>query len=77
MLIPYQSLDSETLHNLVESFLLREETDYGEAEVSLETKSQAMLKQIKKGEIVILYSELSESVTFIDKQQFNAQMQEK
>jgi uncharacterized protein YheU (UPF0270 family) len=73
MLIPYQSLDNETLHNLIESFVLREGTDYGEDEVSLNTKSQKVLEQIKKGEVLILYSEHSESVTLISKQQFDAQ----
>lgn len=73
MLIPYQSLDNETLYNLIESFVLREGTDYGEDEVSLNTKSQKVLEQIKKGEVLILYSEHSESVTLISKQQFDAQ----
>ncbi|PKG40554.1 YheU family protein [Psychromonas sp. Urea-02u-13] len=73
MLIPYQSLDNETLHNLIESFILREGTDYGEAEISLNEKSQKVRLQIESGAVLILYSELSESVTLIAKEQFNAQ----
>ena len=73
MLIPYQSLDKETLYNLVESFILREGTDYGEMEISLKDKSNKVMLQIKNGEVLILYSELSESVTLITKQQFNNQ----
>lgn len=73
MLIPYQSLDSETLSNMIESFILREGTDYGEAEISLSEKSQKVLQQIKSGDVLILYSDLSESITLIPKQQFNAQ----
>jgi uncharacterized protein YheU (UPF0270 family) len=76
MLSPYQSIDNETLYNLVESFILREGTDYGELEVSLDEKSQKVMLQIKSGEVLILYSELSESVTLITKQQFNAQLNE-
>ena len=76
MLIPYQSLDSETLHNLIESFVLREGTDYGEAEISLESKSQKVLELIKNGEVLILYSDHTESVTLINKQQFDAQTQQ-
>jgi len=74
MLIPYQSLDSETLNNLIESFILREGTDYGEAEISLTDKSQKVLQQVKEGNVLILYSELEESVTLIHKQQFNEQL---
>lgn len=75
MLIPYQSLDSETLYSLIESFILREGTDYGEAEISLESKSQKIIEQVKNGDVLILYSEHTESVTLINKQQFDAQTQ--
>lgn len=76
MLIPYQSLDNETLHNLIESFILREGTDYGEVEISLHQKSQILLEQIKSEKVLILFSELSQSVTFVDKQKFNAETQQ-
>lgn len=76
MLIPYQSLDNETLYNLIEAFILREGTDYGELEVSLKEKTEKVLLQIKNGDVLILYSELNESVTLITKQQFNAQIDE-
>jgi len=74
MLIPYQSLDRDTLHNLIESFILREGTDYGEDEVSLEEKSLKVHQQIENGDVLIIYSELSESVTLIHKHQFDEQV---
>ncbi|TIE66479.1 YheU family protein, partial [Legionella pneumophila] len=36
MLIPWQELSPEALENLIESFVLREGTDYGEHERTLE-----------------------------------------
>ncbi len=75
MLIPYQDLDLDTLHNLIEYFILREGTDYGEQEVSLPQKTEHVLQQLKQGTVVILYSELSESVTLIHKNQLDQQMQ--
>ncbi|MFT6985131.1 MAG: hypothetical protein ACJAT7_000938 [Psychromonas sp.] len=75
MLIPYQDLDLDTLNNLIEYFILREGTDYGEQEVSLPEKREKVLQQLKKGSVVILYSELSESVTLIHQNQLNQQMQ--
>jgi uncharacterized protein YheU (UPF0270 family) len=69
MLIPYQDLDLDTLHNLIEYFILREGTDYGEQEISLPEKSTKVMLQLKEGSVVILYSELSESVTLIHKNQ--------
>ena len=38
MLIPWQDLSPETLENLIESFVLREGTDYGEHERTLESR---------------------------------------
>lgn len=75
MLIPYQDLESDTLYNLIESFILREGTDYGEEEISLSQKTDDVLQQLKEGSVVILYSQLSESVTLIPKNQLAQQMQ--
>ena len=36
--IPYDQLNSETLNGVIEEFVTRDGTDYGEIEVSLETK---------------------------------------
>jgi len=72
MLIPYQQLDEMTLNNLIEQFILREGTDYGEVEFSLQQKTQQVHQQIKNGKIHILYSELEESVTLISDQEFRA-----
>jgi len=74
MLIPYQQLDETTLSNLIEQYILREGTDYGEIEFSLQQKTQQVLQQIKAESIYIVYSELNESVTLVSKQEFN-QMQ--
>ncbi|MGB5444671.1 MAG: YheU family protein [Psychromonas sp.] len=73
MLIRYQDLDADTLQNLIEYFILREGTDYGEEEISLAEKTEKVLQQLKHGSIVILYSELSESVTLIHKDQLTQQ----
>jgi uncharacterized protein YheU (UPF0270 family) len=68
MLIPYTSLDENTLYALVESFVLREGTDYGEYERSLEEKVAQVLEQLAQGSVVIEYSEEHESVNIIEKQ---------
>jgi uncharacterized protein YheU (UPF0270 family) len=65
MLIPYESIDTETLYRLIESFVLREGTDYGEEEVPLEEKVNQVLEQLQDGSVVIEYSEEHESVNII------------
>ncbi|STW71329.1 Uncharacterised protein family (UPF0270) [Klebsiella michiganensis] len=53
MIIPWQDLDPETLDNLIESFVLREGTDYGEHERSLTDKVADVKQQLKSGEAVL------------------------
>ena len=65
MIIPFTELADDTLVALVESFILREGTDYGDDEVSLETKSSQIIEQIKQEKILIVYSELHESCDLI------------
>lgn len=70
MLIPYEQLDETTLNNLIEQYILREGTDYGEIEFSLEEKTKQVLQQIKARSIYIIYSELNESVTLIQLEEY-------
>ncbi len=75
MLIPWQQLNSETLQRLIESYVLREGTDYGDEEVSLADKAKAVLQQIQQGQVLILYSELHESVDLLTRQQYQHLLQ--
>ena len=70
MLIPYQDISTDALDNLIDEFVLREGTEYGESDFSLSEKSMSVLRQIKAREVLILYSELNENVTLITKSQF-------
>lgn len=62
MIVPWQQIASETLDNLVKEFVLREGTDYGEAEISLQDKVEQVKAQLQSGEAVIVYSELHETI---------------
>jgi len=75
MLIPWQQLNSETLQRLIESYVLREGTDYGDEEVSLADKANTVLQQIQQGQVLILYSELHESVDLLTRQQYQHLLQ--
>lgn len=70
MIIPWQQLDATTLDNLIEYYVLREGTDYGEQEISLQDKVAQVRQQLKDGDIVLVYSELHETVNLMSKQQF-------
>ncbi|MGO1189672.1 YheU family protein [Vibrio casei] len=62
MIIPWQQIDPDTLENLIKEFILREGTDYGMQETSLETKVKQVKAQLQAGSIAIVFSELHESV---------------
>ncbi|MCW9716380.1 YheU family protein [Avibacterium sp. 21-594] len=70
MIIPWQDLEEETLINIAESFILREGTDYGEQELSLQQKTENLLTNIRQGKAVIVWSELHESIDIKDKMDF-------
>ncbi|WP_394193476.1 YheU family protein [Pseudoalteromonas atlantica] len=76
MIIPHQQLDKDTLYNLIESYVLREGTDYGEQEFSIESKVAQVHQQLKNGDAMVFFSELHESVTIISKNEFKAMQSE-
>ncbi|AFM61912.1 YheU family protein [Enterobacter cloacae] len=71
MIIPWQDLAPDTLDNLIESFVLREGTDYGEHERSLEQKVNDVKRQLKSGDVVLVWSELHETVNIMPRNAFH------
>lgn len=57
MIIPYDQLNPDTLQSLVEEFVSRDGTDYGDKEVPLAVKVEQVVSKLKSGEAVILFSE--------------------
>lgn len=76
MIIPWQDIEQETLNSLIESFVLREGTDYGEHERSLEQKVDDVRRQLKSGEVVLVWSELHETVNIMPRAQIRAGQEE-
>jgi len=60
--IPWQELSSEALEGLIDAFVLREGTDYGESAPSLASKRLAVQQQLDSGDAVIVYHPDLESV---------------
>jgi uncharacterized protein YheU (UPF0270 family) len=63
--VPYTALSAPILRAVVESFVLREGTDYGERELSLDEKVARTIAQLKRGEASIVFDPVSESVTIL------------
>jgi uncharacterized protein len=65
VVVPYTELTADLLHAVVESYVLREGTDYGEKEFSLEDKVAHVISQLKRGEARIVFDPETESVSII------------
>lgn len=70
MIIPPASLNADTLNNLMEEFITREGTDYGEHEHLLSQKLALLHPQIMSGEVLIVFDEASESVNLMLKRDY-------
>ncbi|MFZ9890043.1 MAG: YheU family protein [Myxococcota bacterium] len=58
-------LSPQALAGVIESFVLREGTDYGHEEHSLEEKVASVRAQLERGEARIAFDPVSESVTIL------------
>jgi len=71
MIIPHRMLSPEALRGVLEAFVIREGTDYGVQEVSLETKVMQVQQQLDEGTAVIVYDEETSSWTIQPKNQIS------
>ena len=65
LVIPHTELSADALRGVIESFVLREGTDYGSHEYSLDQKVAHVLRQLQRGEAQIVFDPDSESVDVI------------
>ncbi len=70
MIVPWQELQAQTLENILESFILREGTDYGAVELTLSQKKERLRRQLQAGNIVLVWSELHQSIDIKEKSLF-------
>lgn len=52
--VPWDTIDPDTLYRLVEEFVTREGTDYGQQEFDLDTKVQQILAGLKRRQWLII-----------------------
>jgi uncharacterized protein len=63
--VPHSLLSGDALRGLVESFVLREGTDYGAREFTHEQKVAQVIAQLESGEARIVFDPETESVTLL------------
>ena len=72
MIVPWQQLAADTLQNLIEEFVTRDGTDYGESEIPLTTRVEQVQRQLRSGEVVIWFDSVTESVTLMTRRDADA-----
>ena len=63
--IPHAALAPDTLRAVIESFVLREGTDYGERELTLDDKVARVMALLERGEARILFHPESTTVDIV------------
>jgi uncharacterized protein YheU (UPF0270 family) len=69
VVVPYTELSPDALKGVIESFVLREGTDYGERDVPFETKVLQVQRQLERREAEIVFDPNTESVDIVLRQQ--------
>ncbi len=63
--VPYTELSSDALRGVLESFVLREGTEYGQRDFTLEEKVAHVLRQLRRGEAQIVFDPASETIDIV------------
>jgi uncharacterized protein YheU (UPF0270 family) len=67
MIIPHAALSPEVLRGVIEEFVLREGTEYGERDVALETKVAQVMRQLERRDVFVIFDAESESCDIVTK----------
>ncbi|WP_365870630.1 YheU family protein [Alcanivorax sp.] len=69
IIVPWKDLPPETLTNLIEEFVTRDGTDYGNQEIPTATKVEQVRNQLKREDAFVVFDEVTESVSVMGKEQ--------
>ncbi len=65
VIVAPDDLGPDTLRAVVESFVLREGTDYGQRSISLEGKVSQVLAQLRRREAYVVFDPNTETVSIV------------
>ena len=65
IVVPFTELSPDALAGVIESYVLREGTDYGERDVPFETKVLQVRRQLERHEAQIVFDPNTESVGIV------------
>ena len=65
MKIPYTELSQEALLGVMDAFILREGTDYGHEEITIDQKRSRVLSMLQSGEAEIVFYQESDHIDLV------------
>ena len=65
VVVPHTELNAELLQAVIESFVLREGTDYGDREYSLPDKVARVIRQLERREAHIIFDPQTDSIDIV------------
>ena len=65
--VPYQDINPETLRNMIEEFVSRDGSDWGDTGGSMEDKIKQVLRQFESGKIKVVFDLTSQSANIVSK----------
>lgn len=65
VVVPHDELSPDALRGVIEAFVLREGTEYGDRDVSLDVKVAQVLRQLERGEAQIVFDLESEEIGIV------------
>ena len=65
MYVPFEKLSAQALRGIIEEFVLREGTEYGETEFTLEQKISQVKKQLENGQALISFDPETETCSIV------------
>lgn len=69
MIVPWEEIADDTLERLLEEYVSRDGTDYGEVEVSISRRVQQVREALRRRQLVVWFDEASESATLLAREQ--------
>ena len=65
IVVPHTELSPDALMGVIQSFVLREGTDYGAQEVAFDTKVEQVRRQLERREAEIVFDQNTESIDIV------------
>lgn len=71
VIIPHDRLSPETLTAVIEEYVTREGTDYGETEVPFDRQVMRVKQHLEAGKAYIIFNNESQTCSIVSKDHFN------